>query len=221
MKNKYLKQIKAFILSHQMGTDPVGYIAKLERICNLNVSDWDGKLPSPDKFKLDANRCKVVESTRQKPIIPWWWYMNQDEPVPLVVEDIFNHIILDYVIIYPKRNIWIYIVVEPSKEDLEIIKSQKNLRAFIMMSLINKNLSPKERNFKRLRLGKLLNSNEIKKILTFVAFSENYEFKDSISKQVPVISSFPGNNCTNWKVYYPGQKQVLSGLRDLIDILFK
>ena len=54
---------------------------------------------------------------------------------------IFKHIVFDYAIIYPQRNIWIYIIVEPNKEDLEIIKNQKNLRAFIMMSLINKNIS--------------------------------------------------------------------------------
>ncbi len=221
MKNKYLDQIKAYIHYHQLGTDPGGYIAKLERICNMNVSDWDGKLPAPGKFKLDAKRCKVVESTKQKPIIPWWWYMDQEEPVPSVVEGIYNHIIFNYAIIYPIRNIWIYIIVEPSKKDLEIIKNQKNLRAFIMMSLINKNINPKERHFKRLRLGKLLNSNEIKKVLTFVAYSENYEFKDSVPKQIPVISSFTGANCTHWKLNYPEQKQVFSSLKDLIDLLFK
>ena len=220
MKNKHTEQIKAFMLTHQLGTDPAGYRAKLEHICNMNVADWDGKLPAPGKFKPDYNRAKVVQSSKQKPIIPWWWYMDQHEPVPAVVEGIYEHIVFDYAIIYPERNIWIYTIVEPSKEDLELIKNQGNLRAFIMMSLINKNISPKERPAKRLRLGKLLNSNDIKKVLTFMAYSDNYEFKNSIPKQIPVIRSFLGVKCTNWQVYYPGQKQVFASLRDLLDILF-
>lgn len=220
MKSKYIEQIKAFMLSHQLGIDPNGYRAKLERICNMKIDQWDGKLPAPGNFKPDLTRCKVVQSTEEKPIIPWWWYMDQNEPVPAVVKGIYSNIVFDYTIMYPERNIWIYTIVEPSGEDLEYIKNQKNLRAFIMMSLINKNINPKERPAKRLRLANLLNSRDIKKILTFVAFSENYENKDNIPEGIPYICSFSGAKCTNWKVYYPGQKQIFASLRDLVDLVF-
>ncbi|MBN1696024.1 MAG: hypothetical protein JW881_00800 [Spirochaetales bacterium] len=220
MKSKYLNQIKAFLLAHQIGEDRGGYLTKLEQIYTMPLSEWNGKLPSAAKFKPNLKRCKVVEATPKKPIIPWWWYMEQHEPVPSIVENIYKNIEFDFVLLYPDKNVWIYIIVEPDKKELELLKDQRNLRAFIMISLINKNLSPKERTSQRLRLAKVMNSTDIKKIFTFVAFSQDYPYFKSLSKQIPTLSSIVGASTTNWRIYYPGEKHIFSSFRDLLDTLF-
>ena len=221
MDTKFANHVKAFLLAHQVGEDQGGYLTKLEQIATMRLSEWDGKLPSAAKFKPDTKRVKVVESTKKKPIIPWWWYMDQDEPVPTVVEDIYKNLVFDFVIMYPQQSIWIYIIVEPEKKDLELILDQKNLRAFILMSLINKNYSPKERQDHRLRLGRIINSPDIRKIITFVAHSPEYDLKGAIPAHVPTLSSVDSARCTNWKIIYPGVKQIFAGFRDMVGDIFR
>jgi hypothetical protein len=219
MEKKYLAQLKAFLLSNQVGDDRGGYIAALERVSITHPSKWNGKLPSADKFKADPEICKVVASTKSRPIIPWWWYLDQKEPVPAVVEDVYRQIAFDYVLVFPKKNIWIYLIVEPKKKMLELLKNQENLRAFIMMSIVNKNFEPREREARRLRLGKLLQSPDIKKILTFVVYGKDYELADKIPKQIPTVSHFIDSASTTWRITYPGKKQICWSFKELVAAL--
>ncbi|MBN1524502.1 MAG: hypothetical protein JW904_08470 [Spirochaetales bacterium] len=220
MDKKSLLQLKAFLLSHQRGTDPGGYISKLSRISISRPDDWNGKLPVAAKFKPDLNYCKISASTPKKPIVPWWWYVDQKEPVPSVVEDIYKNISFDYVLVYPKKNIWVYLIVEPEKEALDLLKKQDALRAFIIMSIVNKNFKPKERDAHRLRLGKVMNSPDINKILAFTLYSDTYKHKAAVTKALPSVNHSVDVNGTNWRISYPGEKQVFWTFTELIDTLF-
>ncbi|MBN2533435.1 MAG: hypothetical protein JXB88_11105 [Spirochaetales bacterium] len=220
MEEKEVKQLKAFLLSNQFGEDPAGYISKMEHISMMLPLEWNGKFPGATRFKPDTNICKVIESTKERSIIPWWWYLEQKEPVPAVVEDIFKQLVFDYVLVFPKKNVWIYILVEPDIQILELLKNQDNLRAFIMMSIVNKNFNLKERRVNRLRLGKVLRSQEINNIFTFVVFSKNYEFAGKISKQIPSVHHIVDSNHTAWRIYFPGKKQVFWSFKELLANLF-
>ncbi len=201
------------------GDDPEGYIAALEQISMIHPSRFKGKLPEPKRFKPDLSVCKVVESTKKRPIKPWWWYLDQKEPVPMVVEDIYQALIFDYVLVFPKKNVWAYLLVEPGKPVLDLLKNQDNLRAFIMMSILNKNFNPKERDAHRFRMGKLLQSPEINKIFTFIVYSGGYKFADKLPKQLPSVSHIVNSSGTSWKITYPGKKQVFWSFRELMSTL--
>jgi hypothetical protein len=219
MEKKDLLQLKAFLMANLSGDDPDGYVAALEHISMLHPSNWKGKLPAAGKFKPDFSVCKVVESTKKRPIVPWWWYLDQKEPVPAVVKDIYTELVFDYVLVFPKKNVWIYILVEPKNKFLELLINQDNLRAFIMMSILNKNFSQKERDAHRFRMGKLLQSPEINKIFTFVAYSQDYEFTDKLPKQIPSVSHIVNSSGTSWKITYPGKKQVFWSFKELLGTL--
>ena len=68
---KFSKHLQAFLISHQIGLDPYQSLAKIQHIANMNPDAWDGKLPQRG-FKPDENFCKVVESSKSRPLIPWW-----------------------------------------------------------------------------------------------------------------------------------------------------
>lgn len=220
MEEKSLKQLKAYLLANQVGEDPGGYISKMEHISMMHPSEWNGKLPSASSFKPDLSICKVVQSTKSRPIIPWWWYLEQKEPVPAVVEDIFEELVFDYVLVFPKKNVWIYILIEPQHQILTLLKNQNNLRAFIMMSIVNKNFNPKERKVNRLRLGKVLRSHEINNIFTFIVYSKDYPLSKQISKQIPSVSHIVDSSHTTWRIYFPGKKQVFWSFKELLSTLF-
>ncbi|RPJ07036.1 MAG: hypothetical protein EHM28_08550 [Spirochaetaceae bacterium] len=220
MDRKSQLQLKALLLSHQRGTDPGAYISKLARFSILRPAEATGTFPPAGRFVPDKTYCKVASSTAKKPIIPWWWYLKQKEPVPSVAEDIFKNVAFDHVIVYPKKNIWIYLIVEPKKPVLELLKNQDTLRAFIIMSIINKNFNPRERDTHRVRLGKMITSNEAKKILTFVVYAEDYKLAASIPKGVPTVKHKVDTNGTNWAISYPGQKQVFWSFTELVDTVF-
>jgi hypothetical protein len=220
MDKKILAQFKAFLISHQTGNDPNGYIDKLSRIAMAKPDSWNGKLPPDKGFEPDLTMCKFSESTPKKPIIPWWWYISQNEPVPSVVEDIFETISFDYVLVYPASKIWIYIIIEPDKDDLDLLKNQDNLRAFITMSIINKNLDSKKRNTQRIRLGQMLKSKDLNNILTFAMYSDEYIFKDAIPKNLPTVQHIVDSSGTNWKISVPGLKQYFLHFKDLLSTFF-
>jgi hypothetical protein len=220
MEEKVLKQLKAFLIANQAGEDPGGYISRMEHISMMHPSEWNGKLPGASRFKPDKSICKVVESTKTRPIIPWWWYLEQKEPVPAVVEDIFNKLVFDYVLVFPKKNVWIYILIEPAPEILDLLEHQDNLRAFIMMSIVNKNFNPKERNVNRLRLGKVLRSPEINNIFTFIAYSKDYKYANKISRKLPSVNHIVDSSHTAWRIYFPGKKQVFWSFKELLTSLF-
>lgn len=219
MEKKYLAQFKAFLLANQVGNDPEGYIATLERISMLHPSNWDEKFPEPVQFKPDLNICRVIKSTKSKPIIPWWWYLDQKEPVPVVVEDMYKEIIFDYVLFFPRKGVWIYIIIEPEKKVLELLKNQDNLRAFIMMSIVNKNYKPNEREVHRVRLNRMLNSRESNKIFTFVAYSGDYKWAKDIPREIPTVSHLVDSTSTGWKIQFPDQKQVFWSFKELLRTL--
>ncbi|MBN1648852.1 MAG: hypothetical protein JW874_12530 [Spirochaetales bacterium] len=220
MDKKILSQFKAFLISHQTGNDPNGYIDKLSRIAMAKPEKWDGKLPSDRGFEPNLNLCKVSAATPERPVIPWWWYVNQNEPVPSVVEDIYENITFDYVLVYPASKIWIYIIVEPDRAELDILKKQDNLRAFIIMSIINKNFESKQRNVQRLRLGQMLKSKDINNILTFAMYTDDYKYKNEIPKNLPTIQHIVDSSGTNWKISVPGQKQYFLHFKDLLATFF-
>ncbi len=220
MDKKILNQFKAFLMSHQVGHDPGGYIDKLSRIAMAKPEKWDGKLPAATGFKPDLDQCKVAVATPKKPIIPWWWYVTQKEPVPTVVEDIFKNISFDFCLVYPQGNIWIYIIVEPEKETLELLKNQDNLRAFMLMSIINKNITSHKRDSARLRLGQMLKSKDIKNILTFAMYGSKYKYKDQIPKNLPTVEHILDSSGTNWKITVPGLKQYFLHFKDLLATFF-
>ncbi len=219
MKKNDLLQLKAFLLSNLSGEDPEGYIASLEQISMMHPSRFKGKLPTPKRFKPDLSVCKVVASTAKRPIIPWWWYIDQKEPVPVVVEDIYKTIMFDYVLVFPKKNTWVYLLIEPEKKVLDLLKNQDNLRAFIMMSILNKNFNRKERDTHRFRMGKLLQSPEINKIFTFTLYTDEYSYADKLPKQIPTVQHIVDSTGTSWKISYPGQKQVFWSFKELVSAL--
>ena len=220
MEEKYLLQLKAFLFSHQIGEDPGGYIAKIERISMLHPDEWSGKMPGASKFTPDLSICKVIKATKTRPIVPWWWYLEQKEPVPPVVENIYKKVEFDYVLVFPKKNVWIYIIVEPVKQVLALLQNQDNLRAFIMMSIVNKNFKPKEREANRIRLGKVLKSQEINRIFTFVAYSGDYEFANKMPKKIPSLAHIVDAKSTNWQINFPGKKQFFWSFKELLKTLF-
>jgi hypothetical protein len=219
MEKKDLLQLKAFLMANLSGDDPEGYIAALEQISMTHPSRFKGKLPMPKHFKPDLSVCKLVESTKKRPIVPWWWYLEQKEPVPAVVEDFFDELVFDYVLVFPKKNVWAYILIEPERKVVDLLKNQDNLRAFIMMSILNKNFKQKERETHRFRMGKLLQSPEINKIFTFVVYAEDYKYADLIPKQIPSVSRLVNSTGTSWKIVYPGKKQVFWSFKELMGSL--
>jgi hypothetical protein len=163
---KFHSHVKAFLLSHQIGEDPEKNLAKIKVIANSNPARWDGRLPTQG-IRLDTSFCKVVETTRGRPVVPWWWYAEENEPVPAVVRDIYERLTFDFALLYPKRNAWIYICVEPPPETLALLGRQEHLKAFILMSLINKNFPRAQRERRRVRLGTLMDSKDIQRIFHF------------------------------------------------------
>ena len=186
----------------------------------MDPAEWNGKLPALSGFKPDKSICKVIEAKKNKPIVPWWWYFEQKEPVPAVVENIYKQLVFDFVLVFPKKNVWIYIIVEPEKQILELLKNQDNLRAFIIMSIVNKNFNPKERKVNRIRLGKVLKSPEINNIFTFAVFSQDYKFARKMPKNIPSASNIIDSSGTHWRIYFPGKKQIFWSFNELLNILF-
>jgi hypothetical protein len=145
MDSNQLAQFEAFLQANQVGDDPDGYISALEQYSLLHPTLLKGKPPSPGRFQPDLDICKYIKATPKRPVVPWWWYVSQKEPVPSVVEDIFRDVAFDYVLVFPKKNFWVYMLVEPDGEVLGLLKNQDPLRAFIMMSIVNKNFKRSER----------------------------------------------------------------------------
>ena len=88
-----------------------------------------------------------------RPVVPWWWYAKDKEPVPDVVKDIYKGLAFDFALVYPKANAWVYVSVEPPAKIMELMLRQEHLKAFILMSLINKNFPRAQREGRRVRLG--------------------------------------------------------------------
>ena len=101
---------------------------------------------------------------------------------------------------------------------MKLMSSQELLKAFILMSLINKNLTPAQREHRRLRLGTLMGSRDIQKVFTFVAFREDDPAYRSIPAGLPVLSRLvhPSSRTANWSVRLPKDRHVYGSFRQII-----
>jgi hypothetical protein len=217
MDKKFYSHLKAFILSHQIGEDPYKNLAKIKLIANTNPGRWDGKLPTKG-IHPDTEYCSVAEANKDRPVLPWWWYAAEREAVPSVVKDIYKQLAFDFAVMYPRSNVWIYISVEPSRDLLKLLDRQEHLKAFILISLINKRFSKAQREHKRLRLGTVMGSKDLNKIFTFVAFREEDERYQSLPGNIPTLSRLvhPASNTANWNIRLPKDNQVYGSFKEII-----
>ena len=217
MDNKFYAHLKAYVISHQIGDDPNKTLAKIKVIANTNPSRWDGKLPTKG-FHPDTDFCHVAEAGKDRPVVPWWWYGKEKEPVPPVVKDIYNKLAFDFAVMYPQENAWIYILAEPSREEIELLSHQDHLKAFILISLINKKFPKPQREHKRLRLGTVMGSKDLKRIFTFAAFREEVKDYKSIPKNIPTLSRVvhPASNTANWNIRLPGDGHVYGSFQEIV-----
>jgi hypothetical protein len=217
MDRKFYLHLKAFLLSHQIGEDPQKNLAKIKVLANTNPALWDGKLPTRG-IRPDTGFCKIAEATAARPVVPWWWYARQKEPVPAVVKDIYQRLSFDFAVVYPKENAWLYVCVEPAAELLELLGRQEPLKAFILISLVNKNIPASQREYKRLHLATVMGSPELKRIFSFIAFREEDSRYRAAAARIPSITRLvhPASNTANWNIRLPGGKRVYGSLRELL-----
>jgi hypothetical protein len=217
MDQKFYSHVKAFLLSHQIGEDPEKNLAKIKVIANSNPARWDGRLPTQG-IRPDTSFSKVVERTHSRPVVPWWWYAEDGEPVPATVQDIYEGLTFDFALVYPKKNAWIYVCVEPSTETLALLGRQEHLKAFILMSLINKNFPRPQREHRRVRLGTLMDSKDIQRIFTFVAHREGDPACGPVPAGLPVLSRLvhPSSNTANWSIRLPRDRHAYGSFLEIL-----
>jgi len=217
MDKKFYAHLKAYVLSHQIGEDPNKTLAKIKVIANTNPNRWDGKLPTMG-FRPDNEFCHVAEASKDRPVVPWWWYATEKEPVPPVVKDIYKKVAFDFALTYPQNNVWIYILVEPGPELIELLGDQDHLKAFILISLINKKFPKVQREHKRLRLGTVMGSNDLNRIFTFIAFREEKKEYGSIPRNIPTLNRVvhPASNTANWNIRLPGDGHVYGSFQEIV-----
>ncbi|MCX7038939.1 MAG: hypothetical protein NT005_07380 [Spirochaetes bacterium] len=217
MDQMFRAHVRAFLFAQQIGEDPEKNLAKIKVIANSNPAGWDGRLPT-EGIRLDTAYCRIAEATPDRPVVPWWWYAEGEEPVPSVVGDIYKRLTFDFALVYPKASAWIYVNVEPPPEILKLMGNQDILRAFILMSLINKNFPPAHRTHRRLRLGTIMESRDIQKVFTFVAFREDDPAYRSLPEGLPVLSRLvhPSSKTANWSIRLPKDRHVYGSFREII-----
>jgi hypothetical protein len=209
--------VKAFLISQQISEAPDRNLTKIRMIANSNPAGWDGKLPTAG-IRADETFCKLAEAAPGRPVVPWWWYAKEKEPVPEVVQDIYRHLAFDFALVYPKASAWVYVAVEPSAATMRLMLRQEHLKAFILMSLINKNFPRSQREARRVRLGDLMKSKDTQRIFTFVAFREDDPAFRAIPAGLPVLSRLvhPSSKSTNWSIRLPKDKYVYGSVREII-----
>jgi hypothetical protein len=217
MDKLFRAHVKAFLLSQQISDAPDKNLARIRVIANSNPAGWDGKLPATG-VRVDETFCKLAEATTRRPVVPWWWYAHDKEPVPDVVRDIYRSLTFDFALVYPKANAWVYVNVEPSAEIMELMDRQEHLKAFILMSLINKNFPPAQREGRRVRLAPLMKSRDVQKIFTFVAFREDDPAYRAVPAGLPVLSRLvhPSSKTSNWSIRLPKEKHAYGSFREII-----
>ena len=218
MDEKFYLHLKAFLISHQIGDDPNRNLAKIKVIANTNPERWNGKLPTRGILP-DTDFCKVAESTGSRPVLPWWWYPREKEPVPSVVQDIYDRVAFDFAVIYPRDKAWIYVCVEPAPQLLALLRRQEQLKAFILISLINKKFPKAQREHRRVRLGNVMQSAELNRVFVFVACREEDARYKSITGRIPTITRLvhTSSNTANWSIRLPGDAQVYASFREIIE----
>jgi hypothetical protein len=216
MDELFYAHVRAFLLSHQVGEDPEKNLAKIKVIANSNPEGWDGKLPMRG-IRPDAAFWSVEESTSGR-IAPWGWYDAENEPVPEVVRDLYEGVSFDFAMVYQASKAWIYVVVEPSPQTMKLLARQDHLKAFILMSLLNRNIPHPQREHQRVRLANLMGSKEAQKVFPFVAFKEDEPAYRSIPPSVPVLSRLvhPSSRTANWSIRLPRNKDVYGSFKEIV-----
>jgi len=217
MDKLFRAHVKAFLISQQISEAPDKVLTKVKLIANRNPEGWDGKLPAA-KPRVDETFCKLAEATASRPVVPWWWYAKEKEPVPEVVKDIYRDLAFDFALVYPKANAWVYVSVEPSEMVVDLMSRQEHLKAFILMSLVNKNMPRVQRAARRARLADVMKSNDVQKIFTFVAFREDDPAFRKIPVNLPVLSrlAHPSSKTSNWSIRLPKEKYAHGSFREII-----
>jgi hypothetical protein len=138
--------------------------------------------------------------------------------VPGAVRDIYDRLAFDFVLVYPKANAWVYFSVEPTDEIMELMSRQEHLKAFILMSLINKNFPSAQRESRRVRLGAVMKSKDIRKIFTFVVFREDNPAWRSVPGTLPVLSRLvhPSSRTANWSIRLPRDSRIYGSFREFV-----
>jgi len=217
MDKLFRAHVKAFLLSQLRSEAPDRTLEKIRVIANSNPAGWNGKLPDTD-IQSDPTWCKLAEAAPRRPVVPWWWYAADKEPVPDVVADIYRKVAFDFALVYAGANAWVYVVVEPAPELMELMVRQEHLRAFILMSLVNKNLPPAQRATRRARLADVMKSGDVRKVFTFVAFREDDPAWRAIPPGLPVLSRLvhPSSKTSNWSIRLPKEKHAYGSFREII-----
>jgi hypothetical protein len=217
MDKLFRAHVKAFLLSQMRSEAPDHNLEKIRIIANSNPTGWNGKLPDGD-MQTDPTWCKLAEATPRRPVVPWWWYAADKEPVPEVVADIYKAVAFDFALVYTGANAWAYVVVEPSAELMELMQRQEHLKAFILMSLINKNFPRAQRDTRRVRLAETMKSKDVRKIFTFVAFREDDPAWRAVPPGLPVLSRLvhPSSKTSNWSIRLPKEKHAYGSFREIV-----
>ena len=84
--------------------------------------------------------CGSAQSPPGQLVVPWDWYDGEHEPVPEVVRDLYEGVTFDFAMVYQVSKAWIYVAVEPSPQGMKLLARQDHLKAFILMSLLNRGL---------------------------------------------------------------------------------
>ena len=107
--------------------------------------------------------------------------------------------------------------MEPEADRLALLKKQEHVRAFILISLINKRFPAAQREHQRLRLGTVMKSKDLEKIFTFVAFREDDERYASIPAGIPTVSRLvhSSSNTANWSIRLPKDRHVYGSFREI------
>lgn len=213
MDKLFFAHVRAFLLSHQVGEDPEKNLAKIKLIANSNPAGWDGTLPMRG-IRPDRASWSVEESAPA----PWAWYAAEDEPVPEVVRDLYEGVSFDFVMVSQASKAWIYVAVEPPPQTMKLLARQDHLKAFIMMSLVNRNIPRTQREHQRVRLASLMGSKDAQKVFPFVAFKEDEPAYRSIPPSLPVLSRLvhPSSKTANWSIRLPRSKEVYGSFREIV-----
>ena len=101
---------------------------------------------------------------------------------------------------------------------MELMVRQEHLRAFILMSLVNKNLPPAQRATRRARLADVMKSGDVRKVFTFVAFREDDPAWRAVPASLPVLSLLvhPSSKTSNWSIRLPKEKHAYGSFREII-----
>jgi hypothetical protein len=134
------------------------------------------------------------------------------------VRDLYEGVSFDFAMVYQSNKAWIYVAVEPSPQTMKLLARQDHLKAFILMSLLNRNIPHPQREHQRVRLANLMGSKDAQKVFPFAAFKEDEPAYRSIPPSVPVLSRLvhPSSRTANWSIRLPRNKDVYGSFREIV-----